>query len=114
MLPTQRLPALAQKQALRITAPGQSWPCVAQIAFQPVLRFIADRHQPLFIAFAVNPQYALTQVHTQRRQSNQLTYPQAGGIHQLNHGAHAQPGRVIVIRSGEQRLDLAFRQRLGQ
>ena len=79
-----------------------------------MLRFVTQWHQPVASTFAGHAHRALAQVERGRRQADQLAHAQAGGVHQLEHRAVAQAGGRIDVGRGQQRLDLAFRQRLGQ
>ena len=85
-----------------------------EVAVQPVLRFVTQRHQPVTSSFSGHTHRALAQVERGRRQVDQFAHAQAGGVHQLEHRAVAQAGGRIDVGRGQQRLDLAFRQRLGQ
>ncbi len=79
-----------------------------------MLGFFAERDQAFLAALAGDPQHALAQVDGIGRQVDQLTDAQAGGIHQLEHGAVAQAERRVDVGAGQQRVDLAFGERLGQ
>ncbi|MNV37353.1 hypothetical protein D3C71_1288690 [compost metagenome] len=95
-------------------AATQLRPRFGQIALQPVLRLLAQRHQPLLAALAGHPQHALAQVDRVGRQVDQLAHAQASGVHQFQHGAVTQARRGVDVRCAQQCFDLAFRQGLRQ
>ena len=66
-------------------------PGVGQVTDDPFPRHLAERHQPLFAALAHNAQHAFVQADMKGFQPDQFADAQAAGIHQLEHGAVAQP-----------------------
>src|SRR5439155_14092793 len=77
-----------------------------QVAFDPTARFRAERYQPRLAAFAGHAQHTLVQANFYRLQQYQLRDPQAAGIHQLQHGAVAQPELGVSVGRRQQGFDL--------
>ncbi|MNE74968.1 hypothetical protein D3C80_1710860 [compost metagenome] len=72
-----------------------------QIIFDPVHRFFAHRHQPLFVTFTDNPYHTLPQTEIAERQPDQFGNPQTGGVQQFEHGFIPQFKRHIDARRGQ-------------
>src|SRR5215471_1428376 len=80
----------------------------------PVLRLVAERDQPLAVAFADDSQHALIQVDLRHLQIDELRHSNASRVEHLEHRAVAVAKRLVDDRSSQQSLDLFFRERLRQ
>ena len=86
-------------------------------ARQPVEGDVADRHQPLLVALADDPDERAVGREVLAVESDRLADPQPGRVEQLQQGPVAQAaglrGRLVAGRL-EQALGLRDGQRLGQ
>ena len=86
---------------------------MGQIALQPVVRHVAEGHQPLLAALAGDAQHAIIQADMEELEPHQFAHAQAAGVKQLQHGAITQPQGGGHIRCGQQGLHLRLAQALG-
>ena len=86
---------------------------LAQVAHQPGVRLLAERHQAFLAALAARAQGALGETDVHRLEVDQFAHSQAAGVHEFEHGTVAQPERRVGVGRGEQRLDLRLAQRRG-
>lgn len=75
---------------------------------------LAKGHQAFFVALAQHPQVTAGHVAGLHRQADQFRDPQAGGVHEMQHGIVAQDERCSFFRQLQELFDLGDAQGLGQ
>ena len=110
--PAHPMAARGDEQVLGLLAAEDGPAGFGKVAHQPVARQLAERHQPLLAALAQHPQHALVHPEVEGLQTDQFADAQAAGVHQLQHGAVAQPQRLRHVGRRQQRLHLRLAQRL--
>ena len=85
-----------------------------EIPLYLVPRRVADRHQPVFVAFADDADVSFAEKEVRKPQRGQLRDAQAARVEHFEHGAVAQPlGRAHVDR-GDDAVDLVGGEDVGQ
>ena len=85
-----------------------------EIPLDLVPRRVADRHQPLFVAFADDADVSLAEKEVREPQRGQLRDAQAARVEHFEHGAVAQPLGRTHIDGGDDTVDLVGGEDVGQ
>ena len=114
MLVSSRRPRAERKNALFAPA-RELGPRFAEVAGEPVLRLLAERHDAVLAALAVaDVDELLLEVDVAEVETDRLGAAQAGGVDELDERAVAERDRAVAFERGEQLLDLGGRGGVGQ
>ncbi len=83
---------------------------LAQVARQPIVRLLAERHEPLLEPLAHRAYDALVETDLDRLQIDELRHAQTARVHEFEHRSIAQPERRFDVGGVEQRFDLRLRE----
>ena len=114
----ERAAGVGEEQAVAVAAVVEAHEVRAQlrhVALHRVDGGLADRHDALLVALADHVDDAERLVEVVDLERAHLARAQAGGVHEFQHGAVAQPeGAVVRARGLDQFLHLARRERAGE